>query len=130
MAAFVKRMFHYVRDSYLAPRNNTKTVILLTDGSGRCNQGRLSCKSLADKCDFNYTSSEAVIILLNNERFQWRKENTQLVFVPIGFSGKSLAATFGSQKPHITRPAVNFNALTEMFFATLMQHMCVASTRK
>ncbi|WKY12801.1 hypothetical protein Q1695_003976 [Nippostrongylus brasiliensis] len=159
MAAFVKRMFHYVRDSYvsvvqfssysrvtlpmrlytneqlqatplvqrtgytniiaalidadqqlqLAPRNNTKTVILLTDGSGRCNQGRLSCKSLADK---------------------WRKENTQLVFVPIGFSGKSLAATFGSQKPHITRPAVNFNALTEMFFATLMQHMCVASTRK
>ncbi|VDL83616.1 unnamed protein product [Nippostrongylus brasiliensis] len=155
MTEFVKKMFHYVRDSYVGvvqfsgrsrvtlpvglysekqllatplvqisggtniisammdadnqlrktPRGNIKTVVLLTDGYGTCSKSGSTCQIMASK---------------------WRKENTQLVFVPIGFTGKGLAAMFGSQKPHITRPAVNFNALTEMFFASLMQDMCVA----
>ncbi|VDL78874.1 unnamed protein product [Nippostrongylus brasiliensis] len=88
-----------------APSGNTKTVVLLTDGYVLCRRGWQTCQSITAK---------------------WRKENTQLVFVQIGSTRNSFASMFGIQKPHITRPAGNVNALTEMFFASLMQDMCVA----
>ncbi|WKY12800.1 hypothetical protein Q1695_003976 [Nippostrongylus brasiliensis] len=126
MAAFVKRMFHYVRDSYVSVVQFSSYSRVTLPMRLYTNE-QLQATPLVQRT--GYTNIIAALIDAD-QQLQWRKENTQLVFVPIGFSGKSLAATFGSQKPHITRPAVNFNALTEMFFATLMQHMCVASTRK
>ncbi|WKY12803.1 hypothetical protein Q1695_003977 [Nippostrongylus brasiliensis] len=122
MTGFVKKMFHYVRDSYVG--------VVQFSGRSRVTLpvGLYSEKQLLATPLVQISGGTNIISAMMDadSQLRWRKENTQLVFVPIGFTGKGLAAMFGSQKPHITRPAVNFNALTEMFFASLMQDMCVA----
>ncbi|VDL83039.1 unnamed protein product [Nippostrongylus brasiliensis] len=92
-----------------SPAGNKKTVILLSEEEvGKCQEGNVTCKSIADK---------------------WRKENTQLVIIPIGYDEKTLSKHFGDKQTHLTIPAMNFEVLNEKFLAKLLQKICRARKR-